>query len=122
MATQGTYRAESFTAGEAITQYHFVTLESDGFVDMADSAGEQAVGVALTGATAAGRPVTVAVAGRVKVTAGGTIAAGGAVAAAADAEAVAATTGNVIMGYAVESAVAGDVVTIELIQGGNAAA
>lgn len=122
MATQGTYRAETFVSGEAITANHFVTLESDGFVDMADAAGERAIGVALAGATAAGKAIPVALEGRVKVKAGGTIAAGAAVSAAADAEVITATTGHIVMGYAVDGAAAGDVVTIELIQGGNASA
>lgn len=102
-------------------QFKFVTLESDGFVDLANSAGELAYGVCIVGA-AAGRAVTVVRTGSVMVEAGGTITAGAAVATNAAGEAVAATTGNIIMGYAKEAAVDGQIIEIELITGGNAAA
>lgn len=102
-------------------QYKFVTLESDGQVDLANSAGENCFGVCLVGDTA-GRPVTVTVSGSVNVIAGGTIAAGAAVATNASGLAQTAATGNIIMGYAREAGVSGQVIEIELIQGGNAAA
>ena len=60
--------------------------------------------------------------GKVMVTAGGTIAAGAAVATDAAGDAVTASTGNIVMGYATEAGVDGQIIAIELIQGGNAAA
>ena len=102
-------------------QFKFVTLESDGQVDLADSAGENCIGVLLNN-PAAGAAATVAVSGKVMVTSGGTIAAGAAVATDASGDAVTAASTNIIMGYALEAAVDGQVMAIELIQGGNAAA
>ena len=113
----------SFVAGESLAaaQFKFVTLESDGQVDLADSAGENCIGVLLNN-PAAGAAATVAVSGKVMVTSGGTIAAGAAVATDASGDAVTAASTNIIMGYALEAAVDGQVMAIELIQGGNAAA
>jgi hypothetical protein len=110
----------SFIAGEDLSsaQFKFVTLESDGQVDLADSAGENAIGVCLAGG-AAGAAVTVCVSGSCLVEAGGTIAAGAAVQVGADGTATAAASGDYVMGYAREAAVDGQIIQIELIQGGN---
>jgi hypothetical protein len=91
------------------TQFKFVTLDAGGLVTIAGSAGEQAYGVALT-TVAAAAATTICVSGKVTVTAGGTVAAGDAITAAA---------GDVVMGYAKEAGVDGQVIAIELIQGGN---
>jgi hypothetical protein len=88
---------------------------------LADSAGENCIGVLLNDPAAA-EAATVAISGKVMVEAGGTIAAGASVATAADGQAVTASTGNIVMGYATEAGVDGQVIAIELIQGGNAAA
>ena len=53
------------------------------------------------------------------VEAGGTIAAGAAVQADANGDALTAASGDVVMGYALEAAVDGQIMAIELIQGGN---
>lgn len=123
MAVMQSRDTRTFIAGVDLSsaQFKFVTLEADGQVDLANGAGENCIGVCLAGA-AAGRAVTVAMTGKVMVTSGGTITAGAAVATDAAGDAVAATTGNIIMGYATEDAVDGQVIAIELIQGGNAAA
>ena len=123
MAVMQSRDTRSFVAGESLAaaQFKFVTLESDGQVDLADSAGENCIGVLLNN-PAAGAAATVAVSGKVMVTAGGTIAAGAAVATDASGDAVTAASTNIIMGYALEAAVDGQVMAIELIQGGNAAA
>ena len=123
MAVMQSRDTRSFVAGESLTaaQFKFVTLESDGQVDLADSAGENCIGVLLNN-PAAGAAATVAVSGKVMVTSGGTIAAGAAVATDASGDAVTAASTNLIMGYALEAAVDGQVMAIELIQGGNAAA
>jgi len=123
MAVMQTRDTRTFIAGEDLSaaQFKFVTLESDGQVDLADSAGENCVGVLLNNPPAAGA-ATVAMTGKVMVTAGGTIAAGAAVATDASGDAVTASTGNIVMGYATEAGVDGQVIAIELIQGGNAAA
>lgn len=123
MAVMQSRDTRSFVAGESLAaaQFKFVTLESDGQVDLADAAGENCIGVLLNN-PAAGAAATVAVSGKVMVTSGGTIAAGAAVATDASGDAVTAASTNIIMGYALEAAVDGQVMAIELIQGGNAAA
>ena len=123
MAVMQSRDTRTFVAGESLAaaQFKFVTLESDGQVDLADSAGENCIGILLN-SPAAGAAATVALTGKVMVTAGGTIAAGAAVATDAAGDAVTAASTNIIMGYALEAAVDGQVMAIELIQGGNAAA
>ena len=120
MAVMQSRDNRTFVAGEDLSaaQFKFVTLESDGQVDLADSAGENAIGVCIVGA-GSGKAVTVTVAGSVMVEAGGTIAAGAAVQAGADGTALAAATGDVVLGYAREAAVDGQIIEIEMIQGGN---
>ena len=120
MAVMQSRDNRTFIAGEDLSaaQFKFVTLESDGQVDLADSAGENAIGVCLVGG-AAGAAVTVCVSGSVMVEAGGTIAAGAAVQTGADGTALAAATGDVVMGYTREAGVDGQIIEIELIQGGN---
>jgi hypothetical protein len=80
MAVMQSRDTRSFVAGESLAaaQFKFVTLESDGQVDLADSAGENCIGVLLNN-PAAGEAATVAISGKVMVEAGGTIAAGAAV-------------------------------------------
>jgi hypothetical protein len=123
MAVMQSRDTRTFVAGEDLSaaQFHFVTLESDGNVDLADSAGENCVGVLLNNPAAAAA-ATVAMTGKVMVEAGDTVAVGAAVATNAAGEAVTAGSTNIIMGYALEAAVDGQVMAIELIQGGNAAA
>ena len=98
MAVMQSRDNRTFIAGVDLSsaQFKFVTLESDGFVDLANSAGENAIGVCLAGG-----------------------AAGAAVQTGADGTALAAATGDVVMGYALEAGVDGQIIAIELIQGGN---
>ena len=123
MAVMQSRDNRTFVAGEDLStaQFKFVTLESDGQVDLADSVGENAIGVCIVSA-GSGKAVTVTVGGSVMVEAGGSIDAGGAIACGGDATALTAATGNIIMGYAREAAVDGQIIEMELIQGGNAAA
>jgi hypothetical protein len=123
MAVQESRETRTFIAGEDLSssQFKFVTLESDGQVDLADSAGENCMGVVIND-PASGGEATVVVSGKTVVTAGGTIAAGASIATDASGDAVTASTGNIVMGYALEAGVDGQVIAVELIQGGNAAA
>ena len=123
MAVQESRETRTFIAGEDLSssQFKFVTLESDGQVDLADSAGENCMGVVIND-PASGGEATVVVSGKTVVTAGGTIAAGASVATDGSGDAVTASTGNIVMGYALEAGVDGQVIAVELIQGGNAAA
>lgn len=123
MAVMQSRDTRTFIAGEDLSsaQFKFVTLESDGQVDLADSAGENAIGVLLNQPTA-GKAATVAVSGKVMVTSGGTIAAGAQIQTDASGDALTAAAGDVVLGYALEAAVDGQVFAIELIQGGNVVA
>lgn len=123
MAVMQSRDNRTFVAGEDLSaaQFKFVTLESDGQVDLADSAGENAMGVCISGATA-GKAVTVCVSGSVMVEAGGAITAGDQIQTGADGTALLAATGDIILGYAREDGVDGQIIEIEMIQGGNAAA
>ena len=57
MAVIQTRDTRSFEAGEDLSaaQFKFVTLESDGQVDLADAAGENCIGVLLNNPDAAGK-------------------------------------------------------------------
>ena len=120
MAVMQSRDTRTFIAGEDLSsaQFKFVTLESDGQVDLADAAGENAIGVLLND-PAAGEAATVAISGKVMVTSGGTIAAGAKIQTDASGDALTAAAGDVVLGYALEAAVDGQVFAIELIQGGN---
>ncbi len=124
MAVMQSRDTRTFLAGEDLSsaQFKFVTLEADGNVDLADAAGERAVGVLLNKPDAAGKAATVAMTGKVMVVAGGSVTAGDEIATDASGDAVTASSTNIVMGYALEDAVDGQVFAIELIQGGNAAA
>lgn len=81
---------------------------------------EDAIGVVVEGGKAAGEPSTIAIGGVTKVVAGGNITAGGLVSSSAAAKAEAAATSDYILGYALESAVANDVISVLLaIRGKN---
>lgn len=124
MATYNIGKRRTFLAGEDLSaaQYHFVTLEADGFVDLADADAEACIGV-LCNTPASGQAAEVALDGRVLVEAGGTITAGDDVVTNNAGEAVERSTSSsataVTMGYAVEDGVDGQIIAIELIQGGK---
>jgi len=121
MAVMQSRDTRTFEAGEDLSsaQFKFVTLESDGQVDLADAAGERAIGVLLNKPDAAGKAATVAITGKVMVEAGATVAAGAQLQTNAAGEAITAAAGDVVMGYALEDAVDGQIFAMELIQGGN---
>ena len=114
-------RTEIAGANLSTAQFKFVTLESTGKVILANAAGEQSYGVIIVGAPA-DAAVTVVRTGSVMVEAGGNIAAGAAVATNAAGEAQTAASTNIVMGYAKEAGVDGQLIEIELITGGNAVA
>ena len=113
----------TFEAGGDLSagQFKFVALAADGQVDLAGD-GAQAIGVLYNEPDAAGKAATVVMTGKVIVEAGASVTAGDSVASDTDGNCVTAATDAVIMGYALEDAVDGQVFAIELIQGGNAAA
>jgi hypothetical protein len=113
----------TFEAGSDLSagQFKFVALAADGQVDLCGD-GAQAIGVLYNQPSAAGNAATVVMTGKVIVEAGDSVNAGDEVACDADGNCVTAATSDIIMGYALEDAVDGQVFAIELIQGGNAAA
>lgn len=122
MAVMQSRDTRTFIAGEDLSaaQFKFVTLEADGQVDIAGD-GVRAIGVCLNQPTA-GKAATVAMTGKVLVEAGAAVTAGDEIASDAAGNAVTAASTDIIMGYALEDGVDGQIVAIELIQGGNAAA
>jgi len=113
----------TFEAGGDLSagQFKFVALADDGQVDLAGD-GAQAIGVLYNEPDAAGKAATVVMTGKVIVEAGASVTAGDAIGVDADGNAVTAATSDIIMGYALEDAVDGQIFAMELIQGGNAAA
>jgi hypothetical protein len=99
-------------------QFHFVSLGTT-TVDVT-GAGLAAEGVLINTPTS-GQAATVVYDGRVTVLAAGTISAGADVASDASGQAVAATTGDIILGRAYEAAVTGQYITVELVRAGNTA-
>tara|TARA_B110000495_G_scaffold19359_1_gene13662 strand:+ start:6667 stop:7023 length:357 start_codon:yes stop_codon:yes gene_type:complete len=83
--------------------------------------GAAAFGVCVVEA-ASGNAATVNVSGKTMVKAGGTVTANGAVASDAAGLCVDAGTGDIVLGYATEAGVTDQIIAIELINGGNAAA
>jgi len=121
MAFQEQIVARTYLANAAVTQFTFVTLpDSNGRVGPA-GAGVRAAGVALQDASAALKPIAVAYDGRVQVIAAGTITAGAAVMSNATGRAVAWASTNAVLGYALEAAVTGQVITVELARSERAA-
>lgn len=95
----------------ASQQFKFVKLNSSGRL-VANGLGEAAVGVLQDDPRAAGRAGAVAIGGIVKVKAEGTIAAGADVASDADGGAVAATTGQIVLGTAVTGGASGEIISM----------
>lgn len=125
MALQEAMTCLSFEAGSDLTghQFKFVTMAADGQVDLTTSAGSFPLGVVQQVAAVAGREVTVCVAGRVKIKAGGTIAAGATVSVNASGLAVtSATAGHAFIGRALTGAASGELVEVLLGYNGVASA
>ena len=123
MAVMQSRDTRTHVAGEDLSaaQFKFVTLEADGQIDLADSAGERALGVLLNKPTA-GAAATVAMTGKVMVEAGASVTAGDQLQTDAAGDAITAAAGDVVMGYALEDAVDGQIFAMELIHGGNVVA
>ena len=124
MTTMQSRDNRTFEAGGDLStaQFKFVSLAADGQVDVTASAGGNAIGVLLNNPSAAGYAATVCVSGDVMVEAGGTITAGDQIQSSATGTALLAATGDVVLGYAREDAVVGQIMRIEFITGGNVAA
>jgi hypothetical protein len=123
MATMLSRDTRTFVAGSDLTaaQFKFVSLAADGQVDVTAAAGGNAIGI-LSNNPNVGQAATVTVTGGYMVEAGGTITAGDQVQSSATGTALLAATGDVVLGYALEDAVVGQIMRIEFITGGNVAA
>jgi len=123
MATMLSRDTRTFVAGSDLTaaQFKFVSLAADGQVDVTAAAGGNAIGI-LSNNPNVGQAATVTVSGGYMVEAGGTITAGDQVQSSATGTALLAATGDVVLGYALEDAVVGQIMRIEFITGGNLAA
>ena len=123
MATMLSRDTRTFVAGSDLTagQFKFVSLAADGQVDITATAGGNAIGI-LSNNPDVGQAATVTVSGGYVVEAGGTITAGDQIQSSATGTALEAATGDVVLGYALEDAVVGQIMRIEFITGGNVAA
>lgn len=101
-------------------QFHFVVIDSDAQISAAGN-GAAAVGVLQNKPAAAGRAASVAVGGVTRVECGGTIAAGADIGSDANGNAVAATTGDAILGVATEGGASGEVIAMIFQPRGTAA-
>ncbi len=121
MATHGNQIRQTFVAGADLTAKKdtFVVLTNTGErTVITPAAGAAADGVLLNDPRS-GAAAAVAVFGRVKVQAGGTIAAGADVATNANGRVVAAAAGNVILGKATEAAVNNQYITVDFTPNGR---
>ncbi|MEM7806281.1 MAG: hypothetical protein AAF545_15330, partial [Pseudomonadota bacterium] len=101
-------------------QFHFVVIDSDAQISAAGN-GAAAVGVLQNKPAAAGRGASVAVGGVTRVECGGTIAAGADIGSDANGNAVAATTGDTILGVATEGGASGEIIAMIFQPRGTAA-
>lgn len=111
MATQDNMLCVSLEAGQDLSakQFYFVSVAADGQIDPT-GAGAIAQGVLQDAPAAAGRAALVAVAGKVKVVCGAAVTRGGPVASTSTGTATNATTGNIILGTALETGAAGRII------------
>jgi Uncharacterized conserved protein (DUF2190) len=122
MATVDNIQTISAVAGANLSgsQYLFVKQHSVAGEVVVAGNGENALGV-LVNDPVAGQAATVAIAGKMKVIAGGTVAIGALVSADAAGKAVVPATGEYALGFAVTAGVANQVMEILLINSGRAA-
>jgi len=122
MAVKNNQETLTFQAGGDLSalQFRFVAMAADEQVDSAGN-GEDAIGVLLNDPAQAGRAAEVAVSGKTRVTAGGSVPAGSLVASDAVGRAVVATTGDAILGIASTTGASGEVMSIVFNPRGYAA-
>lgn len=113
MATYDNIQTINSVAGADLSssQYLFVKQHSTAGQVVVAGDGENAFGVLLNDPTA-GQAATVAIAGKVRVVAGGTVAIGARVAADAAGKAVTAASGDYVLGVAVTGGAANTVIEV----------
>ena len=120
MAVMQSRNNRSYNAGGDLSaaQFKFVKVSGANVV-VAATLGEVCLGVLLNN-PAQNQEATVCIDGKVMVKVGAVaIAAGAVVGTDANALAITAAAGKTIMGYATEAGAAGQIIAIEMIQGGN---
>lgn len=115
-------QVETYIAGADLSASQYLFVKTSGATVVVAGAGEEAVGVLWNDPTS-GKAASVVRGGDPNVYAGAAIAAGVDVASDAAGKAVAATTGDVILGKTRKAAeAANDLVQIEFYRGGNVSA
>ena len=116
MANQESVISITIPAGGDLSasQYRFVQVASDGQCDIVAGAGLDATGVLQNAPDAAGKASEIAIAGRVKVVAGGTVASGALVQSDASGDALLATTGDFVLGQCLIGGAVGEVIEVLL--------
>ena len=109
MSSGTQYEAMVSNADLSEYQYHFMVNSGTRRVDRADTAGESVTGVLQDKPAAADRSAGVAVQGRSKMKAGGTIVGGADITVTASATAVTATSGDYIVGKALTGVESGGI-------------
>lgn len=118
MALMNYIQARSYEAGADLTESQFRFVKWDGDSVVRAEAGEAAAGVLLNDPNEDGA-ARVGYFGVLKVEAGDTVTAGAEVTSDADGKAVAATTGDIVLGIAREDAVVDQIMSIDFFLGGN---
>lgn len=123
MSYSENYQSISINANTDLStkQYYLMTVTNSSGEGRAAVCGDGAlaVGVLYNTPAAAGRPATIAISGVVKVKTGGVITAGGFVASSASGTGVAAASGDVIFGIALETAASGDIIPVLILPGND---
>lgn len=112
-------KTRTYRAGEDLSASAQRFVARSGANVVVAGAGEAVAGVLIVGGTA-DQAVSVAYDGVLQVVSAGVIAAGAAVASDANGAAVAAVAGDIVAGFARQAAVAGQIVSIDFVLGGNA--
>lgn len=116
MATEQNLHVLGIEAGADLTakQFYFVKIDSNGQLDLAGDAAD-AIGV-LQDAPADNDPGLVGVLGISKVICGGVIAKGGEIGIDTNGKAVAAASGDAVMGYALDTGAANRIIRMALVK------
>jgi len=114
MALDNNHLEYSYPAGADLTNKQYLAVKISSGQAVVASTGELGIGVLYTEASAAGRQVSVAISGVVKVIAGGTVTAGTDLTPDSAGKFVAVATTNRVWGHCLVGGVANDVITMHL--------
>lgn len=117
MALQEALKTITIEAGGDLSadQWKFVKVAADGQCDLNTVSGGRCNGVLLNDPAAAGRDAEIAISGRVKVKAGGTVAAGATVSSNGSGLAVTSVTaGHHVQGHCLVGGASGELIEVQL--------